>query len=97
MLISNTMIDAQLAKIAETVVERKHLIGGVGPSPKRIFGAWKNLHQVGARHRAWRAMRTRRTLRKAVVKWGAWLEINRGLDVERAARGAVADAKRYYG
>lgn len=90
MLVNNAMIDVQLARIAEAVA--KHPIPD--PVAAKIFCSWKHHHQVGARERAWRVMRTRRTLGKAVAKWGAWLAINRGLGVERAAREAIVEAKR---
>ncbi len=92
MLVNNALVDLQLARIAEAVA--KHPNYPDDPVAK-IFGSWKHLHQVGARERAWRAMRTRRTLGKAVAKWGAWLKMNRGLGVDRAAREAIVEAKRF--
>ncbi|CAM9425080.1 unnamed protein product [Ectocarpus sp. 12 AP-2014] len=60
----------------------------------KIFVCWRHELEAKARNRAWRATRNRCTLTKAVALWNAWLQRNRGMDAERAAREALAEAKR---
>lgn len=94
-----SLIGDQLAKIAATVdsVQQPY-----DPDTRcvlsKIFLYWRQCTReackVGARDRAWCSMKTQKTLRKSMAKWGTWLQGNRGLGAERAAREAAADAQR---
>ncbi|CAN0401410.1 unnamed protein product, partial [Ectocarpus sp. 8 AP-2014] len=110
MLVESAMIDSQLAKIAAVRSCLGHGGQGpsrgleTGDWHKKsnnhtkilskIFVCWRHELEAKARDRAWRAARNRCTLTKALVVWSAWLESNRGMDAERAAREALAEAKR---
>lgn len=105
MLVESAMIDSQLAKIAAV---RSCLGPGEQGSSRgletgdcqntmilsKIFMRWRHELEAKARDRAWRATRNRCTLTKAVVVWSAWIQRNRGMDAERAAREALGEAKR---
>ncbi|CAM9354240.1 unnamed protein product, partial [Scytosiphon promiscuus] len=60
----------------------------------KIFARWRQAHEAGARQRSWHEMRKRRALTNAVISWSTWLNKNRGLGRERAAREAHAEARR---
>lgn len=96
MLVERGMIDDQLAKIAAAIASAgrpcdadttRYLVS-------QIFACWRQAHEVGVRRRAWRAMRNRFALTEAVTSWSTWLNKNRGLGAERAAREAHAEAIR---
>lgn len=110
MLVESAMIESQLAKIAAVRSCFGHGGQGPSrgletgdchePSDNhtkilsKIFVCWRHELEAKARDRAWRATRNRCTLTKAVVVWSAWLQRNRGMDAERTAREALAEAKR---
>lgn len=99
MLVDYARIDDQLAKISATVGNYpQQLCDDVPSRLSKIFSCWRqrtrHLREVGARDRAWRTRTTQRTLVKTLTEWSAWLESNRGVGAERAARKAIAEAKR---
>lgn len=101
MLVQHSKIDYQLAKIAATLRKRPQVCDDhARVSCEVFFACWRqrtNLHEVGARARAWRTRRTQQTLSKAMAEWSAWLQRNRGVGAERTARKVLTEATRSAG